>query len=175
MSKYASDVSNFSFESRQLRASAQMVLNVAQVAKFSKKTNHLGLLVHGGFGLSSLNDDSYNIGNMIDNMAHVVVGITPKVKLTERLTIQLDYSVYGNMLQNKTFDLQSNVMGSGIKGIQSNLMLGLMLVIGDKSPDTRIGIKIDKREKRIHFQFFKISVVLFSLQVFTFVLRNKKH
>lgn len=133
MSKYASDVSNFSFESRQLRASAQMVLNVAQVAKFSKKTNHLGLLVHGGFGLSSLNDDSYNIGNVIDNMAHVVVGITPQVKLTERLTIQLDYSVYGNMLQNKTFDLQSNVMGSGIKGIQSNLMLGLMLVLGDKS------------------------------------------
>lgn len=133
MNRFKSDVENFAFESKHLRASAQFVFNASQALKFTKKTNHIGLLVHGGFGFSSLNDDSYNIGEVVDNMSHVVVGITPQFKLNERLALNLDYSFYGYMLQNRTFDLKTAVPEGGINGIQSHLTLGLMIVLGDKS------------------------------------------
>ena len=71
------------FKSNYYRVDLQGVVNVGRVLNFETWTNRIGLLAHGGAGISIMNNDRTDgvSGKIIDdndNMANVMVGLTPQ-------------------------------------------------------------------------------------------------
>lgn len=69
------------FESNYIRTSLQGVVNVGRVLNFETWTNTLGLLAHGGFGVSQLTSDNGFEGE--DYMGNGILGFTAQAKLSK--------------------------------------------------------------------------------------------
>ena len=123
------------FKSNYYRVDLQGVVNVGRVLNFETWTNRIGLLAHGGAGISIMNNDRTDgvSGKIIydnDNMANVMVGLTPQLRLTDRVVLTGDVSYVRNIRQNVTFDGTQNTSGSGFGGEIWNATLGLTFYLG---------------------------------------------
>ena len=90
------------FKSNYYRVDLQGVVNVGRVLNFETWTNRLGLLAHGGAGISMMNNDATDgaDGKLFkdnDNMANVMVGLTPQLRLTDRVVLTGDVSYIRNI------------------------------------------------------------------------------
>lgn len=88
------------FDNQYFRGSFQMVTNLSNVLD-ARNTwlKNFGLLLHFGAGLSLNNSEAPQVDNR-DWMANMIVGITPQVKLSERISLKADISLIGHMLQD---------------------------------------------------------------------------
>lgn len=118
------------YKSYQSRVSLQAVLNVGQLTHFDTWTKKLGLLVHGGAGGSSLRKDKMGFLFKSDNMVHVTLGVTPQIKLSEKVALQLDFSMYGNLLQANAFDFKNQIGTSGFDSFEGQATIGVAFYLG---------------------------------------------
>lgn len=88
------------FNSQITRLNMQIVLNLANTFNFYEWTERIGLFAHTGVGLGMINSEA-NTSNLIGSM---MVGLTPQIKLTNKLAVNFDLSVVGNARQGYTFD-----------------------------------------------------------------------
>ncbi|WP_413532594.1 OmpA family protein [Empedobacter brevis] len=123
------------FRSNYYRVDLQGVANLGRIMNFETWTNRIGLLGHGGAGYSWMNnqatkgvDGKVFDGN--DNMVNVMVGLTPQLRLTDRVVLTGDLSYVRNIRQNVTFDGNSKTSGSGFGGELWNATLGLTFYLG---------------------------------------------
>ncbi|MDO3387183.1 hypothetical protein QWI17_15150, partial [Gilvimarinus sp. SDUM040013] len=94
-----------------------------------------GLLAHGGAGYSWMNNDATKgadgkVFDDNDNMVNVMVGLTPQLRLTDRVVLTGDVSYVRNIRQNVAFDGNSEISGSGFGGEIWNATLGLTFYLG---------------------------------------------
>lgn len=118
------------FTSNYMRASVQGVINVGNVFEFSDWSNHVSLLAHAGAGYSILTAKG---SDKIDNMGHIIMGLAPQFKITERFSINLDLSMTGNILQSRTFDFTAKATKSGLEGFILTGSLGFSIYLGKNS------------------------------------------
>ncbi|MFV0149450.1 OmpA family protein [Empedobacter falsenii] len=123
------------FKSNYYRVDLQGVVNVGRVLNFETWTNRIGLLAHGGAGYSWMNNDATKgadgkVFDDNDNMANVMVGLTPQLRLTDRVVLTGDVSYVRNIRQNVTFDGTAKTSGSGFGGEIWNATLGLTFYLG---------------------------------------------
>ena len=123
------------FKSNYYRVDLQGVVNIGRVLNFETWTNRIGLLAHGGAGVSIMNNDATDgaNGKVIDdndNMVNVMAGLTPQLRLTDRVVLTGDVSYVRNIRQNVTFDGTSTTSGSGFGGEIWNATLGLTFYLG---------------------------------------------
>lgn len=137
------------FESRYVRASLQGVINVGRALNFETWTNTIGILAHGGFGVSQISTETGFGGQ--DYMAHGIAGITGQVKLSNRVALTGDLTGIINGRQNWNFDGMGNTAAGSFDGILLNASVGLTFYLGkhDKHADwvgeeDRIG-ELEKR------------------------------
>ena len=107
------------FDTKYYRVDLQGVANLGRIMNFENWTNTFGLLGHAGFGLSFLErkDPSY----VKDRMGNFMVGLTGKIKLSERIALTADFTTITNAKQNVAFDGFSN---NNIRGFNGSLFTG---------------------------------------------------
>ena len=115
------------FNSNLWNVNLQAVANVGRVLSFEDWTRDLGLLLHTGVGIGQLKSDNFD---KADNLGFVTFGLTPQVRLSNRVALLLDGSVYWYARQNKTFDGLSNTTHDGFKGLNFTGTIGLQVALG---------------------------------------------
>ncbi|GIZ16156.1 OmpA family protein [Capnocytophaga catalasegens] len=118
------------FKSNLWNVNLQGVANLARVLSFEDWTRDIGLLTHAGFGYGQLNGDNLSKG---DGIAFFVAGLTPEVRLSNRIALLIDGSIYFNARQENTFDTYSTTNRRGIQGINFTATAGLQIALGKHS------------------------------------------
>jgi OOP family OmpA-OmpF porin len=116
------------FDTKAFRTSLQGVVNIGRALNFETWTNTIGLLAHGGFGVSQLrSDDGFN---GLDYIAHGIVGLTGQVKLSNRVALTGDLSGIVNGRQNWNFDGMGQTTTGSFDGVLLNASVGLTVYLG---------------------------------------------
>jgi len=126
------------FETEYYRADLQGVVNLGNLFGFSDWTNTIGLLLHGGAGISYLsigeNDEFESTSNAFageeDYMTNFIVGITPQFRLGNRVALTTDLSIIGNVNQDYTWEGTALTEKRGFDGMLVNVSAGLTFYLG---------------------------------------------
>lgn len=138
------------FESTYLRSSLQAVVNIGRALNFETWTNTIGLLGHGGFGVSQLTSKNGFDGE--DYMGNGIMGLTAQVKLSNSVALTGDLTGIVNGKQNFNYDGMSNTTTTSFDGILLNASVGLTFYLGknEKHADWVAETdEIDALEKRV--------------------------
>ena len=125
--KFVEGDSSSKFDSNIWNVNLQGVANVGRVLSFEDWTRDLGLLAHAGVGIGQLRADAFDGA---DNLGFVTFGLTPQVRLSNRVTLLLDGSMYWYARQHKTFDGFSQTGNTGFKGMNFTGTIGLQVALG---------------------------------------------
>ena len=118
------------FDTEYYRGSLQAVFNIANIVD-TKSTffKNFGLLLHAGAGLSVLNYEEPR--DDFEWTAHGIVGLTPQIKLSNRVSLQADLSLISNILQDSTFDGTQSISGDRfLDGSILTATIGLAINLG---------------------------------------------
>jgi OOP family OmpA-OmpF porin len=118
---------SFAFDSNYFRTDLQGVINLGRVLNFETWTNRIGLLGHGGFGVSMLKSDGFD-GE--DYMANGIVGLTTQVRLCNSVALTADFTGIINGNQTYNFDGMSQTTAKAFNGSIFNASLGLTFYLG---------------------------------------------
>ncbi len=125
------------YNSYYVRTSLEGVVNAGDVLHFPQVMPRIGLLVHGGFGFSSLwSDNNPRIANTeslskrADGMINFTFGVTPQLKLSERWSLNGDLSFIFHARQHNSFDMQRVNKNGAIDGYMLNLSIGVSYYLG---------------------------------------------
>ena len=124
---FKNDDDSPAFESNIWNVNLQGVANLARVLSFEQWTSDLGLLLHAGAGYSQLNSDAISSP---DRIAFLTVGLTPQLRISNRIAFLLDGSIYINSKQQRTYDTKSANGQRGFQGNHFTLTAGLNIAIG---------------------------------------------
>lgn len=125
-----------------VRTSLQGVVNMGNILCFDTWTSRIGLLVHGGFGISNMwqdvnttplmTDSSVTpLFNKTDDMFNYIFGVTPQIRLNDRFSMNVDLSFTFHSAMDATFDMQrENPRNTGIDSYFLNLSIGATYSIG---------------------------------------------
>ena len=122
--------SSLPFKSTYLRTSLQGVINVGSILHFDTWTNSFGILAHGGAGYSRLNAKEPVDRSKTDQMLNMIVGISPQIKLGERVALTGDASLIGNTRQDYTWDGTGTSKKKGFDGYMMDFSIGLTFYLG---------------------------------------------
>lgn len=101
------------------RISAQGVNNLGRTLNIPALTNNsIGLLAHGGLGLSTLVNPEVSGSDKIGN---VILGLTPQLQIAESLALKLDTSIIFNFTQHYNFDGNYPNEGGTLKSFTGRL------------------------------------------------------
>ena len=107
------------------RISIQGTINLSAAITRASSYDFFNLIAHAGGGYS-LVKSTYNAGN--DNLINVVMGLTPRFKITDGLYFAVDASTVFNISQHYNFDgsfsYQDNI--NSFTGITYNLTGGII-------------------------------------------------
>ncbi|PWB22932.1 OmpA family protein [Flavobacterium sp. HTF] len=138
------------FESRYVRTSLQGVVNIGRALNFETWTNTIGILAHGGFGVSQISTETGFGGQ--DYMGHGILGLTGQIKLSNRVALTGDLTGIVNGKQNWNFDGMGNTTTGSFDGVLLNASVGLTFYLGknEKHADW-VGEedRIDELEQRV--------------------------
>lgn len=139
------DFYNKGYNTNYVRVSLQGVVNAGDLLRFHTFSKRLGLLVHGGFGFSTMWQNSEKHKMMKENnlykdrgfkgadeMINFTFGIRPQIKLTERWSLMADLSFIFHANQSKDFGMQKVNKKGSIDGYFSTLAIGANYYIGKK-------------------------------------------
>ena len=115
------------FNSNIWNVNLQGVANLGRVLSFEDWTRDLGLLAHAGFGIGQLKGDYLK---KADNIGFLTAGLTPQVRLSNRVSLLVDGSVYFYAKQNRTFDGKSATTKRGFQGVNFTGTVGLQVALG---------------------------------------------
>ncbi|SHJ16322.1 OmpA-OmpF porin, OOP family [Mesonia phycicola] len=144
------------FSTQFYRASIEGVLNLGSILNFREWTNRINLLAHGGGGMAMIKFDDATFDD--DYMTIVTAGITPQVRLSNRIALYADLSIVGNINQNYTWDGQEETENLGFDGLLTNASIGINVYLGkhkthadwvDKSENTELKKELDSIQDRV--------------------------
>ena len=140
------------FESNLWNVNLQGVVNVGRVLNFETWTRDLGLLAHAGFGYSQLNSDRLSKG---DHIGFLTAGLTPQLRLSNRITLLGDASVFFNARQQNTYDTHSITGKRGFEGTHFTGTLGLQIALGKQAVHADWFYGEDKKLKELEDRIAK--------------------
>ena len=152
------DNSTLPFKTTQFSLAFQGVINAARVFDF-KGESRFGLLLHGGIYAASITSKTKNIYdetlavipngyyNAVEYHGGFVGGITPQYRISDKLALFLDISMYYNYRQHMNWDGTEN-LSKDLTGKYTNLSFGLSYSLGNDNihGDWRI-IKKENEQK----------------------------
>ncbi|MEY3236876.1 MAG: hypothetical protein RI883_977 [Bacteroidota bacterium] len=129
---------------RYLRTSVQGVLNLGDLLRSDTWTKSIGLLMHGGAGMSHMwvgKNDPLNIINAndpllknVDDMLNYVIGITPQFKINEHFALTGDLSFIAHSRQTHNFNMtELTPARTGFDGYLFNYTIGVSYYFGKKA------------------------------------------
>lgn len=136
---------NFKFQdghpnTQALRLSIQPIFNLTDLLHFDDFSKRLGLQLHVGGGYATMWNKTLVSGpselfsaqeGSVDEMLQGIIGLTPQIKITEKLSINADVSFMANIRQNNGFDFEAlPVQGGGFSGYYATATIGFNYYLG---------------------------------------------
>lgn len=125
------------YNSYYVRTSLQGVVNAGDMLHFNQVMPRVGLLAHGGFGMSHLwsnntpvIDREEDLNKRSDEMINFIFGVTPQLKLNDKWSLNTDLSFIFHSRQNNRFDMQGKNTNGAIDGYLLNLSIGASYYFG---------------------------------------------
>lgn len=126
---FSNDKNSREFDSRYYRVTLEGVVNAGHIVGLHKLHDRLGLLVHGGMGVSNLKaTEPIETGE--DWMLNFQAGVTPQIRLSNNIALFGDLSVIGHVRQSITFDGLRGTGTRGFNGMLVNASVGLNIYLG---------------------------------------------
>ncbi|NJN49916.1 MAG: outer membrane beta-barrel protein [Polaribacter sp.] len=123
INKIEGDMTN-PFESTLFRGTLEGVVNAGNLLNFDTWTSKVNLLVHAGMGVASISNDlPFNANNQ--SIAQVVYGFTPQYKISDRISLFVDFSTFHNFYQERTFDGATNLSSKENNASIYNFSMGV--------------------------------------------------
>ena len=138
---------NKEFETQVIGINFQGYANLGRIMEFETWTDRINLLGHMGVGVSQATNDLYEGA---DRLGNFVIGMGLQYRISNRLAVNADFTMYNNFSQHKTWDGQKYYR-EGRQGFDStlyNATLGLSIYLGkhEKHADWYIDEKSDELE-----------------------------
>jgi OOP family OmpA-OmpF porin len=142
---------NFKFKDQHpntqaLRFSIQPVFNLTDILHFDDFSERLGLQLHVGGGYATMWNKVLLSGpaelfsaqeGAVDEMLQGIIGLTPMIKVSEKLSLQADISFMGNIRQNNGFDFEAlPIQGGGFSGYYASATIGFNYYLGSAAKHT---------------------------------------
>lgn len=130
MDSFKNKSESFDFEGKYYRSSVQGVVNVGRLLSFEDWTKTIGLQAHTGVGFSFMTNDQFD-GN--DDMTNFILGLTAQFRLSNRVSLNADFSMINNVNQQYTFDGFEDPSVAQDRGFNStiyNTSIGLSIYLG---------------------------------------------
>jgi OOP family OmpA-OmpF porin len=125
------------FDVQQYRLGVQGVINASRLFGVEKQFNRFGLLLHGGLTAARITPkyDSPVVGevdnyNKTENTFGFIFGLTPEVRITKKLGLQLDLSMISNFRQHFAWDGHYSETQNNLAGQMLNASLGITYGLG---------------------------------------------
>ncbi len=117
------------FETEFINANLQGVVNLGRIMDFETWTKNFNVQFHTGVGYGQLDGDRFDEK---DGTLSFIVGLTGQLKLSERITLNADFSMINNTGQDAhTWDGSSpNPEVRGFDGTLYNASLGIAFYLG---------------------------------------------
>ncbi len=94
--------SEHKFKTNIYRYNIEGVFNIGRLLSFEDWTGRIGLLLHAGGGLTKLNYST--VGGRKNDASHLMIGVTPQIKISNRVVLTIDVTSINNFQQAYTFD-----------------------------------------------------------------------
>ena len=105
-----------SFSTKYYRLNLQGVVNVGRMMSFETFSNSLGLLFHMGAGVGNVNPEENRFNDFTDKVYNIIFGLTPQIKVSEKIAIVGDISTILNGRQSVAFDGASTINAGSNNG-----------------------------------------------------------
>ena len=141
------------FATRIWNVNVQGVANLGRVLAFEEFTKNIGLLGHFGVGYGYMTSKSFK---GVDNLGIITFGITPQVRLSDRVTLLLSGTFNWYLTQHYTFNGESLTKDVNVtpmrnvnfQGLNFTATAGLQIALGKKRVHADwYGIKREEKEK----------------------------
>jgi OOP family OmpA-OmpF porin len=108
------------FDTKYFRLNLQGVANVGRIMNFESFSDKLGMLFHMGGGIGVVNPELNRYNDFNDRVYTLIFGLTPQIKLTEKVALVGDISTILNGRQTITFDGSSAILPSTMPNPSTN-------------------------------------------------------
>lgn len=150
------------FSTDFMNVNLQGVVNVGRILDFETWTRSLNLQFHTGMGYAQIKGDNFD---KTENTLTFIVGLTGQVKLSERIALNADFSMFNNTGQDKhTWDGTSpNPEIRGFDGTLYNASIGISVYLGkhDRHADwTSNSDLVDEKLKALEDRLGNVETML---------------
>lgn len=115
------------FDSNIWNVNLQAYANLGRVLSFEDWTSDLNVLVHAGAGYAQLKSDWLR---KADRMVFLTAGVTPQVRLSNRIALLLDGSLFLNAKQTFSYDTKTLATRRVFQGAHLVGTVGLNIALG---------------------------------------------
>ena len=141
------------FATRIWNVNVQGVANLGRALSFEDFTKNFGLLAHFGVGYGHMTSKSFK---GVDNLGIIIFGITPQVRLSNRVTLLLSGTFNWYLTQHYTFNGESLTKDVNVtpmrnvnfQGLNFTATAGLQIALGKKQVHADwYGVKREEKDK----------------------------
>ena len=141
------------FATRIWNVNVQGVANLGRALSFEDFTKNFGLLAHFGVGYGHMTSKSFK---GVDNLGIIIFGITPQVRLSDRVTLLLSGTFNWYLTQHYTFNGESLTKDPSVtpmrnvnfQGLNFTATAGLQIALGKKQVHADwYGVKREEKDK----------------------------
>ena len=108
------------FDTKYFRLNLQGVANVGRIMNFESFSSKLGMLFHMGGGIGVVNPELNEYNYFNDRVYNLIFGLSPQIKLTEKVALVGDISTILNGRQTITFDGETPIFASTMPNPSTN-------------------------------------------------------
>jgi OOP family OmpA-OmpF porin len=145
---FNSDEDSPEFETKLTTIGLQGYANLGRIMEFETWTQRLNLLGHAGVAVGQMKSDRFE-GE--DHMGFFTLGMTGQFRISNRISLNLDFTMYNSIYQHKTWDGGDypTEMSNGFDGTFYTGTLGLSIALGrhEKHADWFVDEKSDELEE----------------------------
>lgn len=130
------DTDSKTFELQQLAFSLQGVINMNRLLNVQEQMGRFNFLFHGGFDIAQVKSKTPNVIENDHNFGvteyngGIVFGLTPQVRIIDKLSLYLDLSMVKNFRQHFSWDGAYSDTSNNLSGEMITTSLGLSFSLG---------------------------------------------
>ena len=135
------------FATRIWNVNVQGVANLGRVLAFEEFTKNIGLLGHVGVGYGYMTSKNFR---GVDNLGIITFGLTPQVRLSDRVTLLLSGTFNWYLTQHYTFNGESLTKDPSVTPMRNVNFQGLNFT-------ATAGLQIALGKKRVHADWYGVK------------------
>jgi OOP family OmpA-OmpF porin len=118
------------FKSKLYSLNIEGIINMSRILRFETFSQRLGLQGHAGFQIAGFHNIEGPIQGQKEFDGGVKIGLTPIIKITSDIAINLDFTIVNNLRQHTNWDGGFSKLGNNLTGLYFTNTIGIKYYIG---------------------------------------------